>query len=76
MKKLSVLFLPSLFWLTLTALGFGSQSLTNLIELIALFVLSVILAFIPEKKLASKKILIFLFIITFLMRWLMPILPE
>ncbi|KHO13907.1 hypothetical protein NT90_18685 [Acinetobacter baumannii] len=41
LKKFSLVFLPSFLWVVLTGLGFGSQSLSNLIEIIGIFIVSV-----------------------------------
>ncbi len=71
-----LLLLPSVFWLFLTGLGFGAQSLANLIELAVILVFSIFCAFIPERWVSSKYVVIILFIVTFLTRLLMPILPE
>ncbi len=70
------LLLPSVFWLFLTGVGFGAQSLANLIELVVIFCLSILCAFIPERWVSSKYVVIILFIVTFLTRLLMPIIPE
>ncbi|MDP8033851.1 hypothetical protein QJU43_06720 [Pasteurella atlantica] len=70
------LLLPSAFWLFLTALGFGAQSLANLVELVVIFCLSILCVFIPEHFISSKYVVIILLIITFLTRLLMPIIPE
>ncbi|MDG6882424.1 Uncharacterised protein [Phocoenobacter uteri] len=71
-----LLLLPSVFWVFLTGLGFGAQSLSNLIELAVILVLSILCAFIPERWISSKYVVIILLIITFLTRLLMPIIPE
>ncbi|QLB12701.1 hypothetical protein EV697_101388 [Bisgaardia hudsonensis] len=76
LKKLIILFLPSIFWIILTALGFGAQSLANLIELFVLLVLSLICVFIPENIIEFKYLLALLLIIAFVSRLLMPIIPE
>lgn len=75
-KKLIILFLPSIFWIILTALGFGAQSIANLIELFVLLVLSLICVFIPENIIKFKYLLTLLLIIAFVSRLLMPIIPE
>ncbi|QGM81356.1 hypothetical protein [Otariodibacter oris] len=76
LQKLSLIFLPSLLWILLTALGIGAQSLANLIELLVIFLLSVILAFIPEKTITFKYLIFFLLLVTILSRLLVPIIPE
>ncbi len=75
-KKLAIIFLPSLFWLGLTALGFGAQSLSNIIELFVIFILSLASALIPDKTVQFKHLMTILFIIVFLARLLMPNIPE
>ncbi|MCG8220939.1 hypothetical protein J2Q02_12025 [Tenacibaculum finnmarkense genomovar finnmarkense] len=75
-KKLSIIFLPSLLWVGLTALGFGAQSLSNTIELFTIFILSLICSLIPERIITLKSLMILLFVIVFLARFLTPNIPE
>ncbi len=75
-KKLSIIFLHGLFWISLTALGFGAQSLSNIIELFGIFLLSIICCCIPERIIKFKYIIIVLLVIAFLARLLIPNIPE
>ncbi len=76
LKKMAVIFLPSVFWIGITALGIGAQSLSNIIEVVVIFILSILCAFIPERFIKFKYLLIILVIITFLVRILTPVIPE
>ncbi len=76
LKKLGVILIPSLLWFVLATLGFGAQSLSNLIELFAIFILSVICTFIPESLIKFKHLIITLLVITFFVRLFTPIIPE
>ena len=76
LKKFSLVFLPSFLWVVLTGLGFGSQSLSNLIELIGIFIVSVLCLFIPERFIKYQHLLLILLIITALVRFLTPYIPE
>ncbi len=75
-KKTTIILAPALFWVGLTALGFGAQSLSNLIELAVILMLSLLSALIPERFIGFKYLLIILLFITFLFRLFMPIIPE
>ncbi len=75
-QKLGIVFLPAFFWTGLTALGFGAQSLSNLIELFGILLLSILACFIPERFVKFKYILITLLVIAFLARLLTPSIPE
>ncbi|MBS9774137.1 MAG: hypothetical protein KGV59_03145 [Tenacibaculum sp.] len=76
LKKVGIIFLPSCFWVLLTAFGFGAQSLSNIIELFAIFILSLFCALIPIKVIQFKYVIVVLFFITFMVRLLMPSIPE
>ncbi len=75
-KKLILISSPSLLWVGITALGFGAQSLSNTIELFAIFFLSLICSLIPERVIKFKYLIIILLIIVFLVRSLTPSIPE
>ncbi len=76
LKKTAIILLPSLFWLGLTTLGFGAQSLSNLIELVAVLVLSILCSFLPERFVRFKTLIIKLLCVAFLLRLFMPVIPE
>ena len=76
LKKFSLVFLPSFLLVVLTVLGFGSQSLSNLIELIGIFIVSVLCLFSPERFIKYQYLLVILLIITVLVRFLTPHIPE
>ncbi len=76
LRKLAIIFFPSFFWIALTALGFGAQSLSNSIELFGIFLLSLICSFLPERFIKFKYLIILLCLIAFLSRLLMPNIPE
>ncbi len=75
-KKMAIIMLPSLFWVGLTALGFGAQSLSNLLELLVILILSILCGFLPERFIKFKYLLIILMCIAFLLRLFMPVIPE
>ncbi len=75
-KKLSIIFLPSLFWIGLTALRFGAQSISNIIELLGVLVLSLISTLIPERVIKFRYLIIILLNIAFWARFLMSSIPE
>ena len=78
--------IPSLLvWFLLTWLGFGAQSLSNLIEIFIILVAAIIATYIKilvidkmsEQYLRNTYVLIFLLmVLTFFLRWFMPLLPE
>ncbi|PID70802.1 hypothetical protein CSB37_00455 [bacterium DOLZORAL124_38_8] len=75
-RKIGIILFPSIFWIFLTAVGFGAQSLANTIELVAVFILSLLSAFIPNKWLQWTYVLMILCLIVFCLRLFMPIIPE
>ncbi|MCM2287291.1 MAG: hypothetical protein NDI81_21125 [Desulfobacula sp.] len=73
------------FWLGLTGIGYGAQSLSNVVELLWVLVIAVVLSylkvFLVDRKLRKPKqttfIMMALLVIgAFLLRTFMPILPE
>ncbi len=75
-EKIGILFIPSIVWTTITAFGFGTQSLSNLIELAFIFVLSFLGMFIPKKWISWKYLVIFLAVFAVLARIFTPLIPE
>jgi cytochrome bd-type quinol oxidase subunit 2 len=72
-------------WVTATALGFGAQSLANIVEVFAIFALGIVLAYVKvfvvdkayHKPLTSTYLLIgLLVVVAIILRATMPNLPE
>jgi len=72
-------------WVAITAMGFGAQSLANIVEVFAIFALGIVLAYVKvlavdkayKKPLTSTYSLIgLLVIVAIILRATMPNLPE
>lgn len=74
-KACIILFAPLVFWFLLIYMGFGPQSLTHILEIPVVIIITAITAYnMQHQKL--YKILGTLFLLVFLLRALIPQLPE
>jgi hypothetical protein len=71
-----LLFSPTLFWVAVTAAGFGAQSLANLIEIPVVLTISLGLAVIPERWISYRAKMAIAIAFVLLLRMFMPVLPE
>lgn len=80
MKKvvriITILVSPTATWVLVTALGYGPQSLANLIELPIVLGVSTFLLFVPDQFLSFKVKVVILVTGVILLRTLMPVIPE
>ena len=79
MKTTNIVFTflwPTVVWVVVTMMGFGSQSLVNLVELLAVWLMSLVLVLIPGKMLNFKHKLIISTVFVILLRALVPLIPE
>lgn len=74
--KSGTLLFPTIVWTVVTAIGFGPQSLANLVELVFVWIGSVVLVFVPEKFLSPKGKLFVGTILVIALRAFMPLIPE
>ncbi len=69
------IFLPLVLWIGILYLGYGAQSLSQIIEIPIVLIGSLIIAnFMESQKL--YKVLAVLFLFVFLLRTFMPQIPE
>lgn len=76
LSKIAIIVLPSTLWFLLTGIGIGAQSLSNLIEVVIIFGLSLPASILSPNIISTKRALIGLLILTVLLRLFMPLLPE
>jgi len=74
-KSLAIILLPVVFWFFVIATGFGAQSLSQIIEIPIVIVISIAVGYTMWDQ-KSYRILMVLFLLVFLLRWLMPGIPE
>ena len=74
-KALLLLIAPLFMWLSFVYMGYGPQSLTNMIEIPIVIVGSIIIAGFLYKQ-STYKIFGAIFLFVFILRTIMPQIPE
>jgi len=74
-KTIGLIIVPQAIWYTLTAFGYGAQSLSNLIEIPIILLVSIISA-LQIKKINYPYLIGFMILFSFLLRTFMPLIPE
>lgn len=74
-KIISILIAPSGLWISVTALGFWAQSLSNMIEIPIVLFVSILLSCF-SKKIGYKWVMLISFVFVILLRYFMPLIPE